>query len=403
MVGIVAFMGLVIDGGRAYGVRRRAQNAADGAAVAATRDLSAAIQNNKMVNADTPIWMTMVKFAMANGVTSVADVSGNYLTDDKIQVSGVCSNSEDDSVNVGNGGDVNSNYRGVRVHATMRFTPYFISILFGNKPIDVTACATAKFAPINTPVGLQPIIVPLCYVVDDTKKDRALFGQPYSNPLLCGPDPTHNSHVIQGGGPRSGLANYSDFREVINFNDRETLVSQPPFPPPCFSSACTAPSDTPNQNFNPLPSCGDKQGTKIDAMNYIANGGYFGQCGPLFPPSTWLSTFSGDTSGNAGAIQYNRYYHVDQTIYTAVYQECAQEIPDKLPPQCGAFKKASSGGTGCGSFCAVGMIGYAAMRITLVTSNEVDGVWAGPDQIPGDLCLSDCPIQGAYLGVTLVQ
>jgi hypothetical protein len=159
----------------------------------------------------------------------------------------------------------------------------------------------------------------------------------------------------------------------------------------------------PNANFNPLPSCGDKQGTKQDAQSYIAGGGYFGQCGPVFPPSTWISTFSGDTSGNAGAIQYNKYYHVGQTIFVAVYQECAQETPEKLPAQCGAFKKAGSGGTGCGSFCAVEMIDYAAITITFVDSNEVDGVWAGFVPNPGELCLSGCPIQNAYLGVTLVQ
>jgi Flp pilus assembly protein TadG len=148
MVSILAFLGLLIDGGRAYEARRVAQNAADAAAFAGARALTARTANDSAN--DQTIRTAVNTFALANGAASASNVLAYYVFSDGSQGSAV------------GGGSVPSTATGVRAFVTLGFQPFLISILSGSGPASVSARATAQGGPPTEMDNLMPMtLMPL--------------------------------------------------------------------------------------------------------------------------------------------------------------------------------------------------------------------------------------------------
>jgi len=127
LVGLIAMLALVLDGGNMYLQRRRVQNAADAAALAAASRL--ADEWN-----DTAIQATVTEYAVTrNGADTVDAV---YLPSEEA---------------VG-GGYVPANSTGVRVHATRTVSTFFAGVV-GLQESTIVADAAAQFELLSGGCG----------------------------------------------------------------------------------------------------------------------------------------------------------------------------------------------------------------------------------------------------------
>jgi len=126
MVGLIAFLALVIDGGTAFAARRQMQNAADAAALAGTRELRDEATEQAIYNA-------VVQYAQANGVDEPADLAAWFINE-----------SEEHTGTYplpGNGG-VPSDALGVEVTTTTSFSSSFAGVI-GREELGASASAAA--------------------------------------------------------------------------------------------------------------------------------------------------------------------------------------------------------------------------------------------------------------------
>lgn len=143
MVAILAFLGLLIDGGRAYSARRIAQNAADAAAFAGARALTVRLDNS--ATSDSAINQTASTYAMANGAVSPSNIQANYVYADGAVGPLIGS------------GSVPSTATGVRVIVTLSFQPFFMTVIMGPGSATVNARATAQGGPPTEMDNLMPM------------------------------------------------------------------------------------------------------------------------------------------------------------------------------------------------------------------------------------------------------
>lgn len=168
MVGLLAILGLAVDGGTVYVERRRMQNAADAAALAGTRQL-AEIMCDASISAtegDQAIWAEVARYARNNGVSDPANnVVAEYVkyTNEGSVVSFA------PRVLVGNalsgGGGVPSGASGISATTTISRSTYFVSLL-GIDTSSASAPATAVTGPPLTGGGIRPFGVPIQLVSD---------------------------------------------------------------------------------------------------------------------------------------------------------------------------------------------------------------------------------------------
>ncbi|MGB8645825.1 MAG: pilus assembly protein TadG-related protein [Anaerolineae bacterium] len=149
-VAIIAFMGLLLDGGRVYAARRQSQNAADAAAFAAAREL--VTRNNNGTNngaaEDAKILTVARSFATQNGVSAASDVVAYYINSDGSQGNAI-----------GVYGYVPTTAIGVRVQATAHTQPFMIAIVNGGNQIDTESQATMKSGILTQFNGAMPMTV----------------------------------------------------------------------------------------------------------------------------------------------------------------------------------------------------------------------------------------------------
>jgi len=130
---LLALLALAIDGGNAYAQRRRAQNAADAAALAGTRRLW---EIRRQGGSETDLLIAMREAIDAHGVFNV-DGAPNafeaFYVDENGQVLGP----------VGSG-SIPPAARGVQVTVINRFDAFFAGV-FGFDPMEVRAMATALY------------------------------------------------------------------------------------------------------------------------------------------------------------------------------------------------------------------------------------------------------------------
>jgi Flp pilus assembly protein TadG len=148
MVGIVAVLGLVLDGGNAYFQRRRTQNAADAAAFAGAIELANPTTGDNSAQRDAKILGKVNQYATANGISNPgANIVATYLDSNGGALS---------QIGLGN---VPGNAKGVQVIPTLPFNTFFLGVV-GESSGAVKAIAKASFAPISAPESIQPLAIP---------------------------------------------------------------------------------------------------------------------------------------------------------------------------------------------------------------------------------------------------
>lgn len=148
MVAMIAFLGLVIDGGEIYVTRRNAQDSADAAAFAGVRLLA----NRSSTVTKTTISNTIASFAQENGVATSNDVVASFIDQNGADI---CLFSQL------NCNSIPASATGVRVTVTIQYKPSFINIVTGNGTIPMPAVAAAQSGGPTVESNLMPMVVPI--------------------------------------------------------------------------------------------------------------------------------------------------------------------------------------------------------------------------------------------------
>ena len=157
MVGLLAMMGLAIDGSIVFLERRRMQNAGDAAALAGTRELAGAICTGVQPDVtDAAVHAKVTEYGLRNGVRDANSMQAVYVRFD-----GTSSVEPfDPPVAVGSGG-VPDGAVGVQATANITRSTYFLGLV-GQPTGAAGAAATAVTGPpLHTMGGgLRPLGLP---------------------------------------------------------------------------------------------------------------------------------------------------------------------------------------------------------------------------------------------------
>lgn len=143
MAALLVFAALAIDGGNTYVERRRAQNAADAAALAGARALW--LHFSAGDSSETGIRVDMNQAAESNGIADTNQYLGDFYNTNVIAY---YTNKAGDQQNieVGATGSIPSNVAGVQVTTQREFNT-FLAGLIGRDQMGATAMATAVIIP----------------------------------------------------------------------------------------------------------------------------------------------------------------------------------------------------------------------------------------------------------------
>ncbi len=160
LLALLALLGLAIDGGRQYGARRQAQNAADAASLAGTRELALKVgvcpPNNSI--SDANVVQAVLAMVRANGLTPI--LPGSSDGDTTIEANYV--NANGDVIQGIGFGTIPNNAVGVQVKLTYNQPTTFLRAI-GINTLQAPATAMAMTGPITQLPGngnLLPIGVP---------------------------------------------------------------------------------------------------------------------------------------------------------------------------------------------------------------------------------------------------
>jgi Putative Flp pilus-assembly TadE/G-like len=191
MVIIVAMVGLVIDGGFAWGKQRDTQNAADAIAKAGALKLTENLAGKEPANTDADVLDAMQDTADANAVGMPAgyytDFDGNMITP-----GGAPTTNENAAAEVGDG-IMPGNAAGVRALADQTFET-FLARIIGFTQFTATADATARsgwltgVCEAEAGCGIMPVTIPVTQLgcdgtgqpatVTDADGDKILWTSP---------------------------------------------------------------------------------------------------------------------------------------------------------------------------------------------------------------------------------
>lgn len=151
MVALIAFIGLIIDGGEAYLTRRDAQNASDAGAFAGARALRASGAS------DSTVRSAVNSFVLANHVANAgSDVIAYYLNGNPPP------NNQITTCQVGSCGSIPNGATGVVVTSTIAFHSLFISVVTGPGSNSIPARAKVQTGQLTSPASpIVPMAVPL--------------------------------------------------------------------------------------------------------------------------------------------------------------------------------------------------------------------------------------------------
>ena len=186
MVIIIALVGLVIDGGYAWGQQRQAQNATDAMAEAGATVLAYNLKGVPVTDGD--VGCALEKMADANGLINptgtYTDVEGNFLVPE-VQV-GPCS--------PGAGAAIPLGAQGVKAFGDRQYDT-FLARIMGFNTFTASANATAvagvitEICPANAGCNVLPVTFPLTTVTcDGTNKQLQIPNEDW--PLVQVVDPT---------------------------------------------------------------------------------------------------------------------------------------------------------------------------------------------------------------------
>lgn len=280
MIGMLAFLGLVLDGGYAFVTRRRGQDAADAAALAGVRML--VLQKSESV-----ISGTITTFALANRTESIADVTASYIDSNGNNIARIPN------------GSVPSVATGIRVTTTLRFQPFFLSLLIGNNRIPIQSVAAAQGGMPTAGALLAPMTLACDY-------------NP-SNPGAC-PLVPGVSYALQGdyqlpGGFQwvdwSGGASANDIVKYLTLEwkgpkvmaDKQNLYIDPATPRPNPSPWIpSGPGVQPNNNIRDALDCW---------LDLDKPGCWLPPGGPKPADRTWLVPVYNAQSGTGNTAEYH--------------------------------------------------------------------------------------------------
>ncbi len=133
MVGLIAFLALVIDGGMAFAARRQMQNAADAAALAGVRKLFALYYGPHTAADEQAIYDAVIQYAQQNGVDDPAEVEGWFINESEAHTG--------TNPLPGNGG-IPADALGVEATTATSF-PSFFAVVIGRNELGASALAAA--------------------------------------------------------------------------------------------------------------------------------------------------------------------------------------------------------------------------------------------------------------------
>ncbi len=192
LVAMIAMLGLIVDGGYAWGKQRDTQNGTDASAEAGAVVLAERLAGVTKTDAD--VWTSVQATAVANGlpdsgpaVTPGTDCSGGapatkigvcgYYTDiDGTMISGAAA--------VG-AGSIPSGASGVAAFGRTRFDTFLMQIVgFNTVPITVDATAVAGYVeeacPASSGCAVLPVTFPVSIVTCDGSGDAVLEANLYT-------------------------------------------------------------------------------------------------------------------------------------------------------------------------------------------------------------------------------
>ncbi len=224
LVGLLAMLGLAIDGGTVFLERRRMQNAADAAALAGTRLLAEAICGATGVITDGLIAEEVNLYAEINGVPG-GNVVADYVDFDESPLGPV------------GGGTIITGSTGISVTVEISRSTHFVTLI-GIDTAGASADALAMTGPPLLAGGIRPFGIPLEVM---QQEDVDCFTMDFKN---CDDDTPEDCLIKDDNGDTIG-----HHRNWLNLNHIWNQGENPDFP-----RAPSAP------------------GTADDLKNWMANG-----------------------------------------------------------------------------------------------------------------------------------
>jgi hypothetical protein len=230
LVGLLALAGLAIDGGNLLMERRRAQNAADAAALAGTRLISLAMMTCDAIDysgLDLEIARVVNEYAEGNGISDTNGVPGDEVNDNVVAY--YVDISETRLATVGDG-EVPMRTSGVEVEVWDQHATYFLQVV-GIDTIPSSAQAMAMAGVVRVlpagsnliPVGIPEIVLDAVeqdgnpdWEMHDTGDGEFCYYPEGATELVCPIDPES---------PNSSVRGWLNFNHIFN---REYLPADDP-------------------------------------------------------------------------------------------------------------------------------------------------------------------------------
>lgn len=191
LIAMIAMVGLVVDGGFAWGRQRDLQNGADASAEAGAVVLAERLAGIARTDAD--VWSSVQTTALANGVAEGSPVvpAVDCTGGEPAAKLGVCGYYTDINGTMLAGpavvgaGSIPANASGVLAHGRTQFDTFLMQVV-GFNDVDVTAEATAvagyveEACPASSGCAVLPITFPVSIVTCDGTGDAVLDAASYS-------------------------------------------------------------------------------------------------------------------------------------------------------------------------------------------------------------------------------
>lgn len=299
MVGMIGFLGLILDGGAAFVTRRNSQDVSDSAAFAGVRVL--VTRPNDNADSERAVWQAIATYASGNRADPSTDIVATFIDANGADIR---------TINpAGSGIPTSPLATGVRVTTTLHFQPYFIVLLIGNSQIPIQASAAAQSGPLSVGDQLMPMTIkPPCPVYDPNDPNCALrydvTYQIFGNPQVGG---GFQWVDYSGGSSANDIVHYLDktwssgkiLADKQDTYYNSTMPTQynspPPYPNPWVPSG---PGVQPNKNISDA----------LDCWINLDGAGCWPQPGPAKPADrVWLVPVYNHTNEQSGA---NAKYHV---------------------------------------------------------------------------------------------
>lgn len=162
-VSTVGMLGLAVDGGALYAMRRATQTAVDAAALAGARELLSR-KGDYSAATENAVLLAIHNQAEVNGIEDSNGAPGDGINDN-IEAYFVDVNDVRIGAPLGTIGGVPAGSRGVEVTAGRSYQSFFAGVV-GHGTLSVRAAATARYEAVSAPWGLLALDPSACGAID---------------------------------------------------------------------------------------------------------------------------------------------------------------------------------------------------------------------------------------------